>query len=160
MKKLILSVSFLVSVCFYAQYNQLQVPQSNSEISSSLQYWGNQMNNLGREYRDRNERERIRQYNEEKNTLERNQYLEYYKFAKEEFEKQNYNSCIIYYNSAKKSHFYSSDFEMIAGVSYIMIYGKDGNTENLENALSTLKLAKEHGNPEAQKFIDSILKRN
>ena len=49
---------------------------------------------------------------------------------------------------------------MIAGISYIMIYGKNGNTENLENALSTLKLAKEHGNPEAQKFIDSILKRN
>ena len=39
-------------------YIRLQKP--DNEISQGLQFWGNQMNDLGREYRDRNEREKVR----------------------------------------------------------------------------------------------------
>lgn len=38
----------------------IRLQKPDNEISQGLQFWGNQMNDLGREYRDRNEREKIR----------------------------------------------------------------------------------------------------
>ncbi|MCQ4035067.1 hypothetical protein [Kaistella montana] len=159
MKKIILFVLLIINISVTAQYNQLNVPQTNSEISNSLQYWGNQMSNIGKQYRNNNERELTRKQRQEKREREviENKYINYFKLANEEFNNKNYDSTIIYYDAAKQLGVYLSDFEMLAGISYIMIYRNNGNTENLESALSILGLAKEHGNPNAQKFIDLIL---
>lgn len=162
MKRIILLILLIINVSVSAQSNQLNVTPTNSEISNSLQYWGNQMSNLGQQYRNKNGQELTRKQRREKKEREviENKYINYYELANAEFDKQNYDSTIIYYEAANQLGVYLSDFEMIAGISYIMIYRNNGNTANLESALSILGLAKEHGNPNAQKFIDLILNQN
>jgi len=142
-------------------YNKgfLKGKSDNTETSSS---------NENGEYRPINADfgTQIRDYVRSENELKaerqsrRNQSLPYFREVKEKafkaFNEKDYWECIIQYNNSKDLGWYDSEFELMIGISYGLIWKKSKDKSHLNMAKKLIKLSKKHGNPNAKRLLKEL----
>lgn len=111
---------------------------------------------------------KIRDYVRKENELKaerqasRNKTLPYFNEAKEKavkaFNKKDYWECIKQYNSSKNLGWHNSEFELMAGISYGMIWKESKDRSHLKQAKKLMKLAKKHGHPNAKELLKKLKK--
>lgn len=150
----------LLTVVLFIFFNQLhsqsgaaykQLKDLDNSISNTLQYWSTQSqthnNEMNRYY------EKIRENN-------RKRFMEIKNLAFQHFVNNRYEDCIDAYKIAENLRFYDHDFEFITGASYWEKYKYTFEKKDIKRSIKLLKLAKKHGNLNAETLLNIIKSQN